>query len=87
MPPSVSERDFISLGFAWLPFRLIHSEKQVLCAIDGTFGGFVSHHWLAPSAHTIAAQVVLVLCGAFLGAPFGIFNWQVVSIRLLRVRI
>ncbi len=31
-------------------FRLIHSNKRLLCATDGTLGGIVSYYWLATSS-------------------------------------
>lgn len=71
--------------FGWKLFKLIHSHKRVLCAIDGTIGGAMSYLLLARSAHTLGAQVALILFGGLLGAGFGILNWEVVSKRLLRV--
>lgn len=71
--------------FAWHLFKLIHSQKRVLCAIDGTLGGVASYIWLASSATSFAEQVVLVIFGGLLGAAFGVANWEIVSKRILHV--
>ncbi|MFA6100019.1 MAG: hypothetical protein WC750_04035 [Patescibacteria group bacterium] len=66
-------------------FELIHSHKRLLCAIDCAIGGAMSYLLLARSAHTLGAQVALVLFGGLLGAGLGVLNWEVVSKRLLHV--
>jgi len=69
----------------WHLFRLIHSQKRVLCAIDGTLGGTVSYLWLAQSTGSLVQQLMLVFFGGLLGAAFGVLNWEVVSKRLLHL--
>ena len=71
--------------FAWHLFKLIHSEKRALCAIDGTLGGAVSYIWFASSVMSFPEQVVFVVFGGLLGAAFGVANWEIVSKRILRV--
>lgn len=71
--------------FAWHLFKLIHSKKRVLCAIDGTLGGAVSYIWLASASMSFAEQAVFVVFGGLLGAAFGAANWEIVSKRILRV--
>lgn len=71
--------------FAWHLFKLIHSEKRVLCAIYGTLGGAVSYIWFALAAMSFPEQVVFVIFGGLLGAAFGVANWEIVSKRILRV--
>ncbi|MBI5222092.1 MAG: hypothetical protein HY980_01165 [Candidatus Magasanikbacteria bacterium] len=73
--------------FAWHLFKLIHSEKRVLCALDGTLGGVASYIWLASSATSFAEQAVLVIFGGLLGAAFGVANWEIVSKRILHVPV
>lgn len=75
---------FIGLFF-WCLFRIIHSEKRVLCGIDGTLGGMISYVWLISPSALFAEQVLLVVFGGLLGAAFGVVNWEVVSIRVLKV--
>src|SRR3989338_6618220 len=75
---------FLALFFLHL-FRLIHSQKRVLCAIDGTLGGIISYFLLAETADTATAKVVLVIAGGILGAFLGVVNWELVSKRWLRV--
>ncbi|MFA5029868.1 MAG: hypothetical protein WC518_04030 [Patescibacteria group bacterium] len=77
---------FCFLGrFAWHLFRLVHSQKRALCAIDGTIGGVVSYVWLASSATSFPEQAVLVVFGGLLGAALGVANWEIVSKRILRL--
>ncbi|HBV58138.1 MAG TPA: hypothetical protein DEB73_02680 [Candidatus Magasanikbacteria bacterium] len=71
--------------FVWHLFKLIHSEKRVLCAIDGTLGGVASYIWLASSATTFAEQTALVIFGGFLGAAFGVANWEIISKRIFHI--
>lgn len=68
-------------------FILIHSEKRVLCTIDGTLGGAMSYIWLASAHMSSAEQAVLVIFGGLLGAAFGVANWELVSKRILRVPV
>ena len=71
--------------FAWHLFKLIHSEKRVLCAIDGTLGGAASYIWFASSAMSFPEQTVFVIFGGLLGAAFGVANWEIVSKRILHM--
>ncbi len=71
--------------FGWYLFKLIHSRKRVLCAIDGTLGGAITFLWLAPYAATLDEQAILVVFGGLIGAAFGIANWEIVSKRFLHV--
>lgn len=76
---------YFACRFLWHLFRLIHSEKRVLCGIDGTLGGMISYVWLISPSALFAEQVLLVLFGGLLGAAFGVVNWEIVSIRVLKV--
>jgi len=58
--------------FLWHFFKLIHSNKRVLCAIDGTLGGMVSYFWFVSSAESLSSHIVLVLFGGLLGAALGV---------------
>ena len=69
----------------WQLFRLIHSHKRVLCAIDGTLGGTIAYLWLGYPGMSLGQQIVLVVFDGFLGAGLGILNWELVSKRWLKV--
>lgn len=71
--------------FLWHLFKLIHSEKRVLCAIDGTLGGAASYIWFASASMSFPEQMVFVVFGGFLGAAFGVANWEIVSKGILHV--
>lgn len=73
--------------FAWHLFELIHSQKRMLCAIDGTLGGAVSYIWFISASMSFGSQLVLVVFGGLLGAAFGVANWEIVSKRLLHVHV
>lgn len=77
----ILELAVFSVRFGWHLFKLIHSEKRLLCGVDGAIGGAVSYLWFSSSANPL----VVVLFGGLLGAGFGILNWEVVSKRLLKV--
>jgi hypothetical protein len=71
--------------FVWHLFKLVHSEKRVLCAVDGTLGGAISYIWFAKSAVSFPEQAVLLVFGGMLGAAFGVLNWEIVSKRILHI--
>lgn len=66
-------------------FRLIHSQKRVLCALDGTLGGGLAYFWLGTAVTAWGEGMVLVIFGGLLGAALGVLNWQLVSVRLLHL--
>lgn len=70
--------------FAWHLFKLIHSEKRVLCGVDSAVGAAISFVCLYQSNLNIGAAILIVACGGILGAALGIVNWELVSKRLLR---
>lgn len=71
--------------FIWHLFKLIHSEKRVLCAIDGTLGGAIAYVWLHAPAISFFEQAALIFFGGLLGAALGVLNWEIVSKRILHV--
>lgn len=81
---TVWEACCLLVRFAWQMFKLVHSEKRVLCAIDGTIGGAVSYMWSPPLA-SFPEQVMFVIFGGLLGAALGVANWEIVSKRILRL--
>lgn len=81
---------WIALGsglarFAWRLFRLIHSQKRVLCALGGTLGGLIGYVVLVRPVMTPLEQMTLVLFGGILGAAFGVVDYEIVAKRLLHV--
>ncbi|MFH0892615.1 MAG: hypothetical protein V1867_07640 [Candidatus Falkowbacteria bacterium] len=73
--------------FFWYLFKLVHSEKRILCALDGTIGGAVSYIWFASVAATPVEQMVFIIFGGLLGAALGVINWEIVSKRILHVPV
>lgn len=71
--------------FSWHLFRLIHSEKRVLCALDGTLGGALAYLMLVTRVMSSGEQILLTVFGGLLGAAFGVLNWEIVSKRWLKV--
>jgi len=76
-----------SVQFAWHLFRLIHSHKRILCAIDGTLGGTICYIWLVQTSTSFVQQALLVIFGGFLGAAIGVVNWEIVSKRIFHVSV
>jgi len=66
-------------------FILIHSQKRLLCGIDGTIGGVIAYIWLASSSTGIRENTLLCIFGGLIGAGFGIINYEIVSKRILRL--
>lgn len=71
--------------FAWRLVKLIHSERRLLCAVDGAIGGTLAGLSLRGCASSPFELIAIVVFGGLLGATFGIANWEIVSKRLLRV--
>ncbi|MBU2634972.1 hypothetical protein KJ841_00650 [Patescibacteria group bacterium] len=71
--------------FGWELFKLIHSEKRVLCAIDGTIGGTIAFFCFASASLTFPQQILVVFFGGLLGAVIGVLNYEIVSKRLLHL--
>ncbi len=83
----IREMLYFFVRFTWHLFRMIHSKKRLLCAIDGTLGGTISYIWLAPTSVSLVQQALLVIFGGLLGAALGIANWEIVSKRILHVPV
>jgi len=71
--------------FGWKLFRLIHSKKRVLCAIDGTIGGTVAFFCFASASLTFPQQILVVFFGGLLGAVIGVLNYEIISKRVLHL--
>jgi len=78
---------FLLLDFLWEVFKLIHSQKRLLCAIDGTLGGALSYVIFSSFVSTRIEQIVMVIFGGILGAGIGVINWELVSKRLLKLPV
>ena len=71
--------------FVYELFRIIHSDKRLLCGIDGALGGAIAYLALGSFAPSAGGKVLVVVCGGLIGAALGIANWEIVSKRILRV--
>lgn len=84
---------FIEIGFlfcflrrfGWELFKLIHSKKRVLCAIDETIGGAIAFFCFASTSLTLPQQILVVFFGGLLGAVIGVLNYEIISKRLLHL--
>jgi len=71
---------------AWRLFILIHSKERILCAIDCAMGIICAYFFLAPFAPTLAAKLMVVVSGGIIAVGFGAFNYEVVSVRWLKLK-
>lgn len=71
--------------FGWELFKLIHSKKRVLCAIDGTLGGAIAFFCFASATLTSPQQILVVFFGGLLGAMIGVLNYEIISKRVLHL--
>jgi len=60
--------------FVRMVFTLIHSELRILCGIDATIGAIVGY---------IIGNAII---GAFVGGLFGLLNYQIISVRILKIQ-
>ncbi|MDQ5949021.1 MAG: hypothetical protein QG589_147 [Patescibacteria group bacterium] len=68
-------------SFLWHVIKLIHSEKRVLCGIDGALGGTLSYFLF----RSYGMPIITVIFGGLIGAALGVLNWEIVSKRILHV--
>lgn len=61
------------LEFGWNLFKLVHSELRVLCMVDAAIGTAIGYRFGSP------------LVGAVTGGIFGVLNYEVVSVRWLKL--
>ena len=74
--------------FPWVLFKLIHSEKRLLCGIDAGLGTTVAYFLsLNFVPLTTATFIFFVICGGILGAGFGIINYELVSKRIFKFHL
>ncbi|MDD3101890.1 MAG: hypothetical protein PHE59_01985 [Patescibacteria group bacterium] len=71
--------------FAWHLFRLIHSNKRVLCAIDGTLGGLISYFYFISMPMPFGSKIMFIIFGGLLGGVFGIISYEIISKRILHL--
>jgi len=63
--------------------KVVHSNKRVLCAIDGTIGGAVSYVLFATPSMTSGEELLVVGFGGVLGAGIGVLHAELVSRRII----
>ncbi len=59
--------------FAWTAFKYVHSAERRLCFTDAVIGGAVGFYYGSP------------VVGALVGAVLGVMNYELVSVRLLKL--
>lgn len=71
--------------FAWNVFILVHSNERLLCGVDSALGTLVAYVYFAPGAETLSQYALVCVAGGIIGAFLGIVNYEIFSIRLLKV--
>jgi hypothetical protein len=64
-------------------FRLIHSDKRVLCAVDAGLGASAGYFFLLKPDMDLLTEMAFVLSCGLIGGALGFLNWELVSKRLL----
>lgn len=57
----------------WKLFKLIHSQKRLICFVDAVIGGTIGFYYHNP------------LVGAAVGGLLGMVNYELVSVRWLKL--
>ena len=67
-------------------FIYVHSDRNLLCGLDGTLGGLTAvwcYYTVAnPSSQSLAAWALL---GGVIGMTLGVANWELISVRCLKL--
>ncbi|MDP2638903.1 MAG: hypothetical protein Q8P06_01905 [Candidatus Azambacteria bacterium] len=71
--------------FLWKLVKIIHSNKRLLCGIDAAIGGGVTYLWLVPSSITFWEGFLLSVFGGLIGGLIGVFNYKIISVRVLHL--
>lgn len=71
--------------FVWYLFKLIRSQKRVLCGFDSAIGVAVTYILLGSKAVTPGQQIMVVICGGIIGAVVGVLDYEIISKRLLHL--
>lgn len=75
----------LAVGFAVFLGIFIYSHKRVLCAIWGTTGGAIVYLGLYNPGLPLTQTIFLVIFGGIIGVAFGVFNWKIVSQKILGI--
>lgn len=66
-------------------FIRIHSDQRVLCAIDSAIGAVSAYFLFLGGAIPMSGQIFVVICGGLIGMALGVVNYQLVSVRWLKL--
>jgi hypothetical protein len=79
---------FTVARFGIFLFRLIHSHERLLCTVDGVLGGLFVWIYVRYRLVDISwlASAFAILCGGLAGSVLGLFNWEIVSVRIMGVK-
>ena len=70
------------LSFGWKLFKRVHSERRLLCGLDGSLGGAISYLYFSASENS----AIVILFGGLLGSACGIIHHEI-SKRVLGIEI
>ena len=73
--------------FSWYLFKLIHSDKRLLCGVDSALGVVVTflwvHHYPIPASLSLGQYAMVVFFGGCVGAVLGVVSWKFISVKCL----
>lgn len=79
----ISTKNFV-FQFFWKLFKLIHTEIRILVGVDSIIGGLIGFLYL-PDIYLLGINITILAC-MLIGAILGVFNYQIVSIKMLKLK-
>lgn len=70
--------------YAWVFFKLIHSDKRLLCGIDSAIGGAMAYLLLSGQITTAPSRILIIAFGGMIGAALGAINYELIAKRWLK---
>lgn len=71
--------------FVWMLVRLIHSNKRLMCGVDGVLGGIIALAFIPRASDDFGVTIAIGLVGSIIGAALGIFNFEILSKKVFRL--
>lgn len=68
--------------FIWFTIKLIHSDERLLCGVDSAIGAGLAC-LMCPESTSI---LIVSVCGGLIGAGWGVLNYQLISLKILKLK-
>ncbi|MEK7552018.1 MAG: hypothetical protein AAB534_01245 [Patescibacteria group bacterium] len=78
---------FVLGAWCWELFKIIHSDKRLLCGVDSAIGVATGYILALGQSASLVESLFFSTYAGLIGAVLGILNWELVSKRWLKVPV